>query len=143
MKKFSTYITCFIVTLAIGAGSAVAQQGNPSPLEAFIEGVVQELGAEATRQILRSMFGSDTEARNAVEQPERSFRCQVTDPTGTPLNVRSTPNGPKIITTLSNGRRVTPYKVAYDEKNRHWILVGDDIRPLGWVFGPYVSCFLN
>lgn len=29
-------------------------------------------------------------------------RCKVTDPTGTPLNVRQSPNG-KIIGTLANG----------------------------------------
>jgi hypothetical protein len=38
-------------------------------------------------------------------------RCKVTDPTGTPLNVRSEPNG-KIVGTLANGTLVsiTEYK---------------------------------
>jgi hypothetical protein len=33
------------------------------------------------------------------------FVCTVSDPTGTPLNVRATPNG-RIIGSLSNGTRV-------------------------------------
>lgn len=43
--------------------------------------------------------------------------CQVTDPTGTPLNVRATPNG-KVIKTLKNGRKVFIIKTAYDEQGR-------------------------
>ena len=40
--------------------------------------------------------------------------CLVDDPTGTPLNVRSAPNGP-ILTTLPNGARVE-LDFAPDEK---------------------------
>ncbi|MCC0179083.1 SH3 domain-containing protein [Waterburya agarophytonicola K14] len=85
------------------------------------------------------MFGTDTDARNA-QQPDKPIICEVIDPTGTPLNVRATPNGEEIVTTLSNGRQVIPYKVSYDEKNRHWILIGDSLHSWGWVYGSYVSC---
>ncbi|NES83979.1 MAG: SH3 domain-containing protein [Moorea sp. SIO2B7] len=88
------------------------------------------------------MFDTNAEASKA-EQSQRAISCEVTDPTGTPLNVRSTPNGSTIVTTLSNGRRVFPYRVSYDEQGRHWILVGDSVHPWGWVFGPYVSCFFE
>ena len=37
-------------------------------------------------------------------------RCKVTDPTGTPLNVRSAPNG-KIIGTLANGTLVCDHRI--------------------------------
>ncbi|MBD2211228.1 SH3 domain-containing protein [Nostoc linckia FACHB-104] len=88
------------------------------------------------------MFDTSADAMSA-EQSQRSISCIVTDPTGTPLNVRSTPNGSEIVTKLSNGRRVLPYRVAYDDKDRHWILIGDSVHSWGWVFGPYVSCFFD
>ena len=135
MKKIFAGIACFTLALNLNAGSVHAQQNWNS----FVGGIFQELGSEATRQILRSMFSTSAEARRA-EQSQRSISCVVIDPTGTPLNVRSAPNGSRIVTTLSNGRRVTPYRVTYDEQNRHWILVGDSVDSLGWVFGPYVSC---
>lgn len=138
MKKVFAGLACLIVALNFNIGSVNAQQS----WEAFVEGVFQELGSEATRQILRSMFDTDAEARSA-EQGQRSIICEVTDPTGTPLNVRSTPNGPTIVTTLSNGKQIIPYAVAYDEQDRHWVLIGDAIHSWGWVFGPYVSCFFD
>jgi hypothetical protein len=45
-------------------------------------------------------------------------RCKVTDPTGTPLNVRDSPNG-KITGTLAHKTK----------------------KPIGWVFREFVSCF--
>jgi hypothetical protein len=85
------------------------------------------------------MFGTSADARSA-ERSQRAISCEVIDPTGTSLNVRSTPNGSNIVTNLPNGTRVIPYKVAYDKKERHWILIGDAVHSWGWVFGPYVSC---
>lgn len=138
MKKIFTGMVCFTLALSIGTGSANAQQSWNS----FVQGIFQELGSEATRQILGSMFSTRAEASRA-ERSQSSISCLVTDPTGTPLNVRSAPNGSSIVTTLSNGRRVIPYRVAYDRQNRPWILVGDSINSWGWVFGPYVSCFFE
>ena len=45
-------------------------------------------------------------------------RCKVTDPTGTPLNVRDGPNG-KVISTLANGALVAivEYKDADNGKS--------------------------
>jgi hypothetical protein len=45
-----------------------------------------------------------------IGQPVKAERvCQVTDPTGTPLNVRDRPNG-RIINALRNGREVYIHK---------------------------------
>ena len=41
-------------------------------------------------------------AAAALQNAASGDRCKVTDPTGTPLNVLSAPNG-KIIGTLANG----------------------------------------
>lgn len=138
MKKIFAGIACFTIALNLNTGPANAQQSWNS----FIEGVFQELGSEATRQILGSMFSTSADARRA-EQSQGSISCVVIDPTGTPLNVRSTPNGSEIVARLPNNSRVIPYKVAYDGQNRHWILVGDAVHSQGWVFGPYVSCFYD
>jgi len=65
-------------------------------------------------------------------------RCLVDDPTGTPLNVRTGPNG-AIVGTLPNGARVDPLEEATIGTKR-WFLVARDGARLGWVFAAYVVC---
>ncbi|MDF5706630.1 MAG: hypothetical protein PUP90_02840 [Nostoc sp. S4] len=43
--------------------------------------------------------------------------CQVTDPTGTRLNLRDHPNG-RVINALKNSRQVDILEIAYDSQNR-------------------------
>ena len=68
--------------------------------------------------------------------------CKVTDPTGTPLNVRETPNG-RIVGTLRNGVEVYIIDISYDSKNRPWALVRRSRQggAFGWVFREFISCF--
>ncbi len=70
--------------------------------------------------------------------------CQVTDPTGTLLNVRSAPNG-QIINTLKNGREVYIHEVSKDDKGRSWAKVGGynegKYRTWGWVIREFISCY--
>ena len=67
--------------------------------------------------------------------------CRVMDPTGTPLNVRTVPNGP-IVATLPNGLLVAVVDVRTDAAGRPWAFV---VRPdghiLGWVFREFIACF--
>jgi hypothetical protein len=83
---------------------------------------------------------SPIRAENRVEKV-----CKVTDPTGTPLNVRDSPNG-RIINALRKDREVYIQKTAYDNQDRAWILVGGyyegSYRTWGWVFKEFVSCYL-
>jgi ribosomal protein S28E/S33 len=68
-------------------------------------------------------------------------RCRVTDPTGTPLNVRSAPNG-LVTGQLRNGQIVRLAETARDERGRAWAFVHDRAGdPIGWVFREFVSCF--
>jgi hypothetical protein len=69
-------------------------------------------------------------------------KCKVTDPTGTPLNVRSKPNG-KIIGTLPNGSYISVVEYAADTNGKPWMKVVDHKTgaPIGWVFREFVSCF--
>jgi uncharacterized protein YraI len=69
-------------------------------------------------------------------------RCKVTDPTGTPLNVRSGPNG-KIIGTLKNGTLVSITEYKDDANGKQWVDVADynTKKAIGWVFREFVSCY--
>ncbi|MGP0061736.1 MAG: peptide-binding protein [Beijerinckiaceae bacterium] len=69
-------------------------------------------------------------------------RCRVMDPTGTPLNVRTEPNGP-IVATLENGVLVTVLSRSTDARGKPWAFSGNysDNRPLGWVFREFIACF--
>ncbi len=62
-------------------------------------------------------------------------RCVVTDPTGTPLNIRSAPNG-EVVGTLRNGVAVSIRTITYDNQGRAWADIG-----VGWVFREFVSCY--
>ncbi len=70
--------------------------------------------------------------------------CKVTDPTGTPLNVRSSPNG-QIVNALKNGREVYIHEVATDNQGRAWVKIGgyyeSKYRTWGWVIREFLSCY--
>jgi hypothetical protein len=55
---------------------------------------------------------------NAAILPAKAEEvCKVTDPTGTPLNVRDVPNG-RIINQLKNGKEVYILEITDDNKRR-------------------------
>ena len=67
------------------------------------------------------------------------MKCTVNDPTGTPLNVRSKPNG-RIVGTLKNGTPVNAWAI-HSVQGKLWAR----ITPPGaeksrWVFRQYLSC---
>ncbi len=69
-----------------------------------------------------------------------SGSCIVTDPTGTPLNVRTAPNGPNIIYALTNGYKVRILSIVISDGNT-WVYITDDAgRRLGWVYRRYITC---
>jgi hypothetical protein len=81
--------------------------------------------------------GDDIVVTAELEPP-----CTVTDPTGTPLNVRDGPNG-TITGTLSNGAAVTIAESKVADNGKPWVKVVDaeTVRPIGWVFREFVSCY--
>jgi hypothetical protein len=84
-------------------------------------------------------------ASMAISQAVRAEKvCKVTDPTGTPLNVRSSPNG-RIVNALLNGREVYIQETASDEQGRTWALVTGnyrgEYRTWGWVFREFITCY--
>ncbi|QHU98956.1 SH3 domain-containing protein [Synechocystis sp. CACIAM 05] len=70
--------------------------------------------------------------------------CKVTDPTGTPLNVRESPNG-KVINALRNNREVEILEIDFDQQGRHWAKVAGyyqgRYRVWGWVIREFISCY--
>jgi hypothetical protein len=69
-------------------------------------------------------------------------RCRVMDPTGTPLNVRTSPYG-RVLDTLPNGMLVSILDTARDRQGKAWVYVAsyENSIPLGWVFREFISCF--
>jgi hypothetical protein len=72
----------------------------------------------------------------------QSTRCRVMDPTGTPLNVRDSPNG-VVVGQIRNGTLVTRVRSSEDERGRPWSYIVDRSsgEPLGWVFREFIACF--
>jgi hypothetical protein len=70
--------------------------------------------------------------------------CKVTDPTGTPLNVRESPNG-KVVNALKNDREVYVLEITSDQQGRSWAKVGGYYqgkrRVWGWVLREFISCY--
>lgn len=77
-------------------------------------------------------------------QDTNAQRCKITDPTGTPLNVRASPNG-KILRKIANNTVVFIEQTSYDSKNRTWAQISISVRRgrkvLGWVFREFISCY--
>lgn len=70
-----------------------------------------------------------------------SDRCRVTDPTGTPLNLRDNPNG-AVIGSIRNGLIVFIRDGASDGMGRPWVLISSPTgTTLGWVFREFISCY--
>jgi hypothetical protein len=71
-----------------------------------------------------------------------SRRCIVSDPTGTPLNVRTAPHG-RIVGGLRNGTHVRLVDTAHDDQGLPWgsILDWNTGSAIGWVFRAYISCY--
>jgi Bacterial SH3 domain len=74
-------------------------------------------------------------------EPFAQGLCEIMDPTGTPLNVRASPNG-HIVGTLQNGVQVSVLDRAVDRKKQAWVYVGhsEDQSPIGWVYREFIAC---
>jgi hypothetical protein len=66
-------------------------------------------------------------------------RCIITDPTGTPLNVRRYDG--KIIWVLYNGEIVRIRRVGADRNGKPWAHVAYETNGAGWVYRKFISCY--
>ena len=62
------------------------------------------------------------------------YICKVTDPTGTPLNVRDSPNG-NVVRQLKNGTRVFIREYAEDSQGRAWEKISVIIKGKNKIIG--------
>jgi hypothetical protein len=69
--------------------------------------------------------------------------CRVTDPTGSPLNIRLKPNG-KIVARIRNQRLVYPQSIITNN-GKKWTLIAIEedrkILVLGWGLREFISCY--
>jgi hypothetical protein len=75
--------------------------------------------------------------------PARAMDCIVADPTGTPLNIRMSPNG-KIVATARQGTRIQVFEgeEKYDDRNRAWYFVAlpTSSAPDGYALAQFIRC---
>jgi uncharacterized protein YecT (DUF1311 family) len=66
--------------------------------------------------------------------------CKVADPTGTPLNIRRSPDG-DVIGTVDNGLSVQIVQTLQDDRGRYWSSIerASNHETLGWVFRNYIT----
>ena len=74
-----------------------------------------------------------------VEPAAAAQRCMVTDPTGTPLNVRRFDG--KIIGALRNGEIVGILRMGEDPQGKPWAYVAYETNGEGWVYREFISCY--
>ena len=90
--------------------------------------------------VLPLVLGTSTLCVVGWTEASAQDRCLVADPTGTPLNVRTAPDG-HIVRTFSNGTLVVIFDRSSVE-GRKWVYVGrsEDRIPIGWVYRDYLDC---
>jgi hypothetical protein len=67
-------------------------------------------------------------------------QCMISDPTGTPLNFRASPNGERL-GAFRNGMFVTLLGQSRDNRGRVWANVkSEDMNWDVWVIREYISC---
>ncbi len=66
--------------------------------------------------------------------------CMISDPTGTPLNVRAGPNG-AVVGRLFNGDVVVMTGAIAQDRGRPWAQISTPNSGVrGWVFREFISC---
>ena len=91
------------------------------------------------RAILRATLISASLSTISLETASASQRCMVTDPTGTPLNVRRFDG--KIIGALHNGEIVKVLRTGADPHGKPWAYVAYETNGEGWVYREFISCY--
>jgi hypothetical protein len=84
-------------------------------------------------------FAAFGAACGVVAPAHAELRCTVTDPTGTPLNVREA--NKNIIGKLENGAIVIPKLNGTDPSGKAWVFVAEPGgKDIGWVYREFVTC---
>jgi uncharacterized protein YgiM (DUF1202 family) len=81
-----------------------------------------------------------SQGQQQPQSQQQKQTCTVTDPTGTPLNVRKSPNG-RVIGAVENGSNVRIVGSSKDNKGRPWAKIRGDSGATGWILREFVSCY--
>ena len=120
-------------------------------LEAFIQRYQDTFYANIARERIKDLRAAAAAAvpiRPAVPAiqppppapPPPQKSCVVRDPTGTPLNIRVTPQG-RILSAVTNGTAVHITRTQNDYKGQAWAYITrTDGTQLGWVIRRFISC---
>ena len=67
--------------------------------------------------------------------------CYVSDPTGTPLNIRIEPNG-RVVGVIANGTQVTISESRRGDGGRVWVFIRnfETGQGIGWVYRNFLNC---
>jgi len=75
-----------------------------------------------------------------LNEPGPLAPCLIADPTNTPLNVRTAPNG-RVIANVINGSRAKIIDSTTDQNGKPWVYIADATgKPIGWVFRQFITC---
>jgi hypothetical protein len=86
----------------------------------------------------KSLSGTRQELKPSRPDQDRST-CVVADPTGSPLNIRTSPNG-KVVGKIGNGERIR-ISDQRTENGKEWAYISNAAsRPMGWVFRKFLEC---
>ena len=86
----------------------------------------------------KALSGTRQQLQSAAPDQDRNS-CVVADPTGTPLNIRTSPNG-KIVGKIANGERIR-ISDQTTEDGKQWAYISNAAsRPMGWVFRKFLVC---
>jgi hypothetical protein len=86
----------------------------------------------------KSLSGTRQESPSSGSDQDRNT-CVVADPTGTPLNIRTSPNG-KVVGRIANGERIR-ISDQTTENGKEWAYISNAAaRPMGWVFRKFLAC---
>jgi peptidoglycan hydrolase-like protein with peptidoglycan-binding domain/uncharacterized protein YecT (DUF1311 family) len=94
------------------------------------------LNAQQRQKLLQAKPPTESAATGSNQAP-----CRVMDPTGTSLNVRTSPNG-NIVETLENGVQVRLVRTDQGPGGRLWSLIErvSDNQTIGWIYREYIDC---
>jgi hypothetical protein len=86
----------------------------------------------------KSLSGTRQELKPSRSDQDRTT-CVVADPTGSPLNIRTSPNG-KVVGKIGNGERIR-ISDQTTENGKEWAYISNAAsRPMGWVFRKFLEC---
>jgi hypothetical protein len=82
-----------------------------------------------------ALLGLSVSSIAFVAPAQAEIVCKVTDPTGTPLNIRSYPGG-DVVGKIRNGQRVRILELSRDDRGKVWANIG-----AGWVVREFIACY--